>query len=186
MPLDSPVPISTTLQKSYRDTMQTPTAPAFLDPTLPIQPVAVIANTSTAASSVSITDGTDTATVTTGGYLNVAPQFEQPSSAQTIVNYSTGKNGQSITSNTGYTARSVTATKTFYMTYVMVVGSAGPWQSEFYDGAVSGTPKYICRQGVADNAHIAVFPTPIAFTTDVQIDVRNTGTYEISFGGFEA
>jgi hypothetical protein len=66
------VPISPDIQKSYRDTLQIPDSPSFIDTRIPIQPVAVIAQTSVAelAQFQKITDGTDTLEVNTDGSLN--------------------------------------------------------------------------------------------------------------------
>lgn len=69
------VPINPTLQKSYRDTLQIPSAPAFIDTDKEIIPVAVVAQTSdvSQAQNVKITDGTDTVAVSSSGELHVAP-----------------------------------------------------------------------------------------------------------------
>lgn len=69
------VPISPDIQKSYRDTLQIPDSPSFIDTRIPIQPVAVIAQTSVAelAQFQKITDGTDTLEINTDGSINTKP-----------------------------------------------------------------------------------------------------------------
>lgn len=67
-------PFSATLQKQFRDTLETPGAPSEIDDGQPVIPVAVIAqvNTATSAGYTQITDGTDTAEISTAGELSVA------------------------------------------------------------------------------------------------------------------
>lgn len=67
------VPISTSVQEAYRQAMQIPDAPAFIDTKVPITPVAIIAQASTEGTSqfFKLTDGTDTASITSLGYLDV-------------------------------------------------------------------------------------------------------------------
>lgn len=179
MVLENPVPISTTLQKSYRDTMQTPTAPAFLDPTLPIQPVAVIANTSTAASSVQVTDGTDTLLVNTDGSLNV----KRTASTK---HYGTGKSAVSITAGTGTTIGTVTASVDFYCTAMTLCFNRTMAGWVVKDGGSGGTTML---SGGGDNASNPIinlsFPNPLKFGTDIWMDVEaNAGVY-CSFVGYE-
>jgi len=111
MGLGQPVPISGAIQKAYRDTLLISEAPSYLDPTLPIQPVAVIA-TSAGGSSVSVSDGTDTLEINSDGSINVVTGI--PNS---IINVS-DQTSRSYTNATEVTALSYTVTtgKTLYIT----------------------------------------------------------------------
>lgn len=185
MAIDNPVPISPALQKSYRDTMLTPTAPSYLDPTLPIQPVAVIANTSTAASTVQISDGTDTANVTTQGGLQVSPNFSVPSSSQTIVKKSNTKSGTTFTAGTGINLYTVTASKTFYMTHLFCSVSISNNFDIRDSSSVTGTPIICGGTGNNTDFFVMTFPTPIPFTTGVWFDSSASNNLWYSLGGWE-
>jgi len=66
-------PISPDLMKSYRDTLKIASAPSFIDTSLPIMPVAVVAQTSTAevAQYMRLTYGTDELEINSDGSINV-------------------------------------------------------------------------------------------------------------------
>lgn len=194
MALGNPVAISPTVQKAYRDALQCAESPSFLDPTLPIQPVAIIAQAA-GSSSTQISDGTDTLLVNTDGSINVTGTFAAglpvPSASQTLIKTSNGLTGTAVTAGTGSNIRTTTASKTFYLTHIVVlVASAGTGNGfELYDaGSKTGSPVFVgdsSRAASAASAQSYAFPTPLAFTTGVFLDSEFSTTLRWAISGFE-
>lgn len=116
-------PFSADLQKQFRDTLQTPGAPEVVDDGQPVVPVAVVAQVNTATSSgfTRITDGTDTALVTTAGSLHVAPDLLP--GGGTLFRYYAAGTGANVTAHT------VTAGKTAYVIFFGGGGSANGYSA---------------------------------------------------------
>ncbi len=105
-------PYSANLQQAFRETLGTPGAPEVIDDGQSVVPVAVVAQVNTASSSSfsRITDGIDTAGVTTQGSLSVAPY---PADATLI-------NAVANAVATGATIYTVTTGKTFVCTSILI------------------------------------------------------------------
>lgn len=175
------VPINPDLQKSYRDTLEIPEAPSFIDTQLPILPVAIVANSANAANAQSViqSDGsnniTDVETVKTTA-------FRKGNSNQEIINVSTGIGGRAITAGTGYTAYTVTTGKTFYMTSLTFSKATITGKMICKDGSTNK----ICAGAFGNIARLEMsFPVPIKFETNVFFDLGASDTVFYSFSGWE-
>jgi len=116
-------PFSADLQKQFRDTLQTPGSPEVVDDGQPVIPVAVVAQVNTATSSgfTRITDGTDTALVTTAGSLHVATDVLP--GGGTFFRYYGAGTGANVTAHT------VTAGKTAYVIWFSGGGSVNGYSA---------------------------------------------------------
>lgn len=120
----------------------------------------------------------------TGTNTPVTP-FSIPSSSQTIISDANGVGGTAITALTGANLYTVTTGKTFYMTQLSVGGVNAAF--EIRDNNIGGTLKITgVSPAIASGSWNNSFPTYVSFGTNVFIDVGTTGTYYISFQGFEA
>lgn len=110
------VPISATLQKSYRDTLLIPDAPAFIETQLAIQPVAVVSQAG--SNLVQINDATNsrTAQLDAGSAL---PTTRVPVGATRVIKCM----HQTTVADTLYSIHTVTALKTLYITDIFVSSS---------------------------------------------------------------
>lgn len=108
-------------------------------------------------------------------------------SGQTIVTVANGKAGTSITAGTGALLRTVTASKTYYVTSISLTAVGGGNNIELRDGTtIAGTLKCQMSAAVATTTICQTFPVPIAFTAGVFIDTSNTGTVGYCINGYEA
>lgn len=186
-------PISTTLQKAYRDTLLCNSSPAFLESDTPIVPVAIIATASSPSNSqnVIISDGTDQATVTTAGALTVEAGVGKPDSAKTKVVVSLQ---QTPVANTNYTLYTVTSGKTLYVKSVTM--SSGTSCAQRLGASLSGNAFVSTRNnsnelvvdlGTDTNSVTYVLDGLLSFAsgTVVQVECSNTGTINTTLVGWE-
>lgn len=182
-----PSPISADVQSAYRSVLGSQTSPTTFDLDTPLTPVVVVAQASvnSGATFVKPTDGTNNASFTTSGQSKCYNNLPSPDGTQTIVTKSSGKNGTAITAGTGSTLYTVTGGKTFYMTSANFdFGTAG--SMEVRDNGSGGTVKLAGQEFTGSFTHeMYVFPTPIAFTTNVWLDTTANTTVTWSFNGYE-
>jgi len=117
------------------------------------------------------------AAVTISG--TVATGLAQPSSSQAVVSYS----GSPVLDTTYQTLITPTATKTFYLTDI-ILPNTFTLNILLSD---NGTQKLLVRSGNVDQPIVISLNTPIPFTTTVQAKVSSgNGTAPMTLVGFEA
>lgn len=186
-------PFSATLQKQFRDTLETPGAPEVIDDSQPVMPVAVIAtvNTATSAGYTQVTDGTDTLAVNTNGSINTVPESNtmpgMPSGTKVRVQACISI---SMTQNTAVTIYTPTAGYDFYLTDIAVEGIVADSLVRIGDN-ISGNARTTSSNafgwqwngGGLSKIH---FQTPIKISTVLKLSQSGaTNSGLVSYMGFE-
>lgn len=174
------VPISTTLQKSYRDTLSIPSAPSMLDTDEKIIPVAVVAQTSdvSTATNVKITDGTDTLGINTDGTISDFMTY-------LLINGTLILRDGNRTSTGTTTLYTVTAGKTLYLTACGCNGSAS---GAYISTDADASTRTLCRVNIGsltDEATACMsYAIPIKIPATKVVNFTSAGTS--SQGGWMA
>lgn len=178
-------PFSATLQKQFRDTLETPGSPSLIDDETPVQAVAVVAQVNTASSAgyVQVTDGTDTLAINTNGSINIG---------QTIPSGATLIRKQMYCSFAGAEAQdiyTVTGGKTLYITN-MTLSSPNTVQYNVGDAIAAASSADTLRDNVV--AHIQAIGTvslsfvpPVTISTKVTAYAAAAGGVGVAFTGWE-
>lgn len=148
------VPINPTVQQQYRDALLVPASPSMIDTDVPIQPVSIIG----------------------GANLNatLSAGFLKNSSSQTAFwNYA------EITSNTTTTLRTVTASKTAYITdFIVTTGADANGEGgivEIQVGGVTVTKTNMYNSSNFNNGKLSInLKTPIVASAGTTITVIST------------